>query len=258
MTQLLRPFRFVFVIVAMFVYLAHMSIVFLFVHEHWKRVRWSNRILKQYCRLGLWVLRVKVNYRGLENVRAVPNALFVGNHLSYMDVLVIHAEVPACFVTSREIRETPVLGLICRMAGCLFVERRNKHNILNEVSEIAEGLRRGANVAIFPEATSTNGEQILRFRRPLYHAAMQAPAAIIPMTLNYHTVGGKPIDRITRDSIFWYGDMDFVSHLWRLAGCGGVVADLIFSTAMQPTSDKDATALAEESQRAVEAVFQPV
>lgn len=258
MTQLLRPFRFVFVIICMFIYLGNMALVFLVVYDHWKRVRWSNRILKQYCRLGLWVLRVKVNYLGLENVRSVPNALFVGNHLSYMDVLVIHAEVPACFVTSREIREMPVLGQICLLAGCLFVERRNKHNILNEVSEISEGLRRGANVAIFPEATSTNGEKILRFRRPLYHAAIQAPAAIIPMTLNYHTVGGKKIDRVTRDSIFWYGDMDFVSHLWRLAGCGGVVADLIFATPIHPTPEQDATALAEASQRAVEAVFQPV
>ncbi|MBX3023090.1 MAG: 1-acyl-sn-glycerol-3-phosphate acyltransferase [Bdellovibrionales bacterium] len=242
----------------MFAFLLTMTAVWAVVRGHWRRVRWSNSILTRYCRLGLKVLKVKVNYRGLENYASVPNALFVCNHLSYMDVLVIHARVPACFVTSREIRETPVLGQVCQVAGCLFVERRNKNNIHAEVSEISAGLREGLNVCIFPEATSTNGEQILRFRRPLYVAALDAPAAVLPICLNYHTVGGEPINQRTRDKICWYGDMDFVSHLWALAGSGGVNADLIFMPPIHPVSTDDATQLAERSQAAVESVFRPV
>lgn len=258
MRQILRPFRFVSVLIALVAFLLTMSVVFLFVRGHWARVRWSNRILKRYCAFGLWVLNVHVTYKGEDQLAAVPNALFVGNHLSYMDVLVIHARVPACFVTSREIKKTPVLGQVCQMAGCLFVERRNKMNIHNEVSEISNGLKEGVNVAIFPEATSTNGEQILRFRRPLYVAALNARKPVVPICLNYHTVGGEPINVRTRDKIFWYGDMDFASHLWALAGSGGVLVDLVITPPLWPSAEDDATALAERSQVAVQSVFRPV
>lgn len=258
MRQLLRPFRFMAIVFLLFAFLFTMTSVWMVLRGKWRRVRWSNRILTAYARWGLAVLSVKVRYLGLENLASVENGLFVGNHLSYLDVLVIHARVPACFVTSVEIRETPVLGQVCQMAGCLFVERRNKNNIHNEVSEIAEGLRTGLNVAIFPEATSTNGEQILRFRRPLYVAAIDAKKPVVPMCLNYHTVGGKPINRQTRDMVCWYGEMDFVSHLWALAGSGGVVADLIFTSPIYPAPIDDATGLAERSQKSVEAVFRPV
>lgn len=242
----------------LFGFLFLMAAFWLVVWDKWKRLRASNIFLTKCSQLGLWLLNVKVTYKGLENYASVPNALFVGNHLSYMDVLVIHSRVPACFVTSREVREMPVLGQVCLVAGCLFVERRNKNNIHNEVSEISEALRKGYNVAIFPESTSTNGEQLLRFRRPLYVAALDSQTAVIPICLNYHTVGGEPINHILRDKIFWYGDMDFVSHLWALAGSGGVLVDLVFLPPILPGPLDDATSLAEQSQKAVESVFRPV
>jgi 1-acyl-sn-glycerol-3-phosphate acyltransferase len=242
----------------MIFFLFHMSIVWLFVRGHWNRVRWSNSILTGYCRLGLWMLNIKARLVGAENLVAAGTGLFVCNHLSYIDVLVLHSIVPACFVTSREIKETPVLGQVCQLAGCLFVERRNKLNILNEVSEISEGLKENLNVAIFPEATSTNGEQILRFRRPLFFAAIQAAKPVVPFCLNYVTVGGEPINVKTRDKIFWYGDMDFVSHLWALAGSGGVQADLHCLQPLYAAPVDDATSLAQKSQDIVTAAFKPV
>jgi 1-acyl-sn-glycerol-3-phosphate acyltransferase len=253
--QISRPFRFFGVLLSMLGFLVHMAIVWLFVRGQWHRVKWSNSILTGYTRWGLWVLNIKVTPLGLENLVGIKNGLFVGNHLSYIDVLVLHSRIPACFVTSMEIRETPVLGQVCLLAGCLFVERRNKQNILNEVSEISRGLQNGLNVAIFPEATSTNGEQILRFRRPLYVAAIDAKKPVLPFCLNYRTVGGQPINLKTRDKIFWYGDMDFVSHLWALAGSGGVNVDLNFLPPIYPAPIDDATALAQRSQDAVESVF---
>jgi 1-acyl-sn-glycerol-3-phosphate acyltransferase len=258
MRRLLQPLRFAAILFSMLAFLTTMSLVWLVVRGRWARVRWSTRILRSYARWGLWVLKVKPNFIGLEKIAGLDNGFFVGNHLSYMDVLVILSRLPACFVTSQEIRETPVLGRICQMAGCLFVERRNKFNLLNEVADITEGLRRGFNVAVFPEATSTNGEQILRFRRPLYMAAIQAGRPIVPFCINYRTVGKRTIDRSNRDCICWYGDMDFAPHLWALAGCGGVSVDIIILDPISPASAADPGLLAQTSQAAVEAVFRPV
>jgi len=240
------------------VFLAHMSCVWLIIRDRWRRVRWSNRLLGYYSDWGLWVLNVKVNPIGRENLEYLRGGLFVGNHLTYLDVLVISSQVASCFVTSREIKETPFLGQICMMAGCLFVERRNKQNILNEISEIREGLQVGLHVAIFPEATSTNGEQILRFRKPLFKAAIDSGRPVIPFCINYRHVGREPINKQTRDKVFWYGDMAFAPHLWALGGSGGVEVDLHFLKPIQPELKSDLTELSERAQAAVASVFLPV
>lgn len=242
----------------MVIFLTHMAGVWLLVRKRWRRVRWSNYLLGYYTRWGLKVLKVRVHTQGLIEIARVTKGLFVGNHLSYMDVLAIASHVPFCFVTSMEIKETPVLGWLCQMAGCLFVERRNKVNIHNEISEIREGLQLGLNVAIFPEATSTNGEQVLRFRRPLFVAAIDAGRPVIPFCLNYRLVGGQRIDRRLADKVMWYGDMAFVPHLWALASSGGVDVDLIFLPPIATELAMDPVALAARSQAVVESVFVPV
>jgi lyso-ornithine lipid O-acyltransferase len=258
MRQIGTFFRVFGMIILVTVFLTHMSIVWLLVRERWRRVRSSNRILSHYCKVGLWIMRIKVNPVGLENLSHIRGGLFAGNHLGYTDVLAISSQATTCFVTSQEIRQTPVLGQICKLAGCLFVERRNKHNIMNDIGEIGGGLQVGLHVAIFPEATSTNGENIVRFRKPLFKSAIDSGRPVIPFCLNYRTVGGKTINRNTRDTIFWYGDMPFGAHLWALCGNGGVTVDLHFLKPLETEHKMDVTALTERAQAAVESVFLPV
>jgi len=240
------------------VFLAHMSIMWLFLRDRWSRVRWSNRLLGYYAEIGLWITGVKVNPIGLEHLQHIRGGLFVGNHVGYTDVLCISSQAATCFVTSQEVRRAPVLGQVCQLAGCLFVERRNKQNIMNEIGEIRDGLQVGLHVAIFPEATSTNGEAILRFRKPLFKSAIDSGRPVIPFCVNYRTVGGKPITKKNRDSVFWYGDMDFLPHLWELCGSGGVTADLHFLKPIETELKMDLTELTERAQAAVESVFTPV
>lgn len=243
------------VFISLFAFLIQMSVVFLFARDKWRRVRIANRVMTLYCRWGLWLLNVRVNKSGAANL--AKSGLLVGNHLSYLDVLLICAQTPTCFVTSKEIKETPFLGLICQMAGCLFVERRNKDNLQKEISEICEGLRRDLNITIFPEATSTNGEQILRFRKPLFTASVYSLRPVIPFCINYRRVGGQPIDTKNRDSVMWYGDMPFAPHLWALASNGSVEADLHFLPPVA-AAFRDQAMLAETSRAVVERVFRPV
>jgi 1-acyl-sn-glycerol-3-phosphate acyltransferase len=243
------------VFVSLFAFLAQMSVVWLVVRERWRRVRIANRVMQAYCRWGLYLLRVRVRAMGFERIQG--SVLLVGNHLSYLDVLLICAQKPTCFVTSNEIRETPFLGLICRMAGCLFVERRNKDNLQNEISELRDGLREGLSITVFPEATSTNGEQILRFRRPLYSAAIDSARPVVPFCINYRRVGRHRLSLENRDRVMWYGDMPFAPHVWRLAECAEIEVDLHFLPPIE-ASALTAADLAEKSWRSVASVFRPV
>src|SRR5687768_13973630 len=118
MRIILQPVRFIFSLLNIVAFLLTMAVVSLVIRNRWKRVRLSNRLLSFFCRSALYILNIRVNPIGLENIRGMTNALYVGNHLTYIDVLLISSCIPACFVTSTEIKHTPGLGLICRMAGC--------------------------------------------------------------------------------------------------------------------------------------------
>jgi 1-acyl-sn-glycerol-3-phosphate acyltransferase len=205
-----------------------------------------------------YTLNVKIRLIGRENLSHAGNALLVGNHLSYLDIVIIASQATTCFVTSMEIRETPFLGQICMLAGCLFVERRSRKDLAKEIEELTVGLSRGLCVTIFPEATSTNGEQILRFRRPLFLAAVKAQKPVIPMVINYRVLGKDPLSVNNRDKVFWYGDMPFASHLWELCGLGNIEVDLNFLEPIYPSPDQEPGELSAKAQVAVESVFIPV
>ncbi len=258
MSRILQPFRLIGVAISVATFLLFMSLVWLIVRDRWTCTRIANRSLSKWSRFTLFVLGVKVKPITPEHARSLQGALLVGNHTTYVDVLVIASQVSTCFVTSMEIKNSFGLGHICRTAGCLFVDRKNKRNIFNEVGEIQEGLAQDLKVTIFPEATSTDGEQIIKFRKPLYLAAIKAAKPVVPVVINYRRVGGLPIDVQSRDSIFWYGDMDFVPHLLRLTSNGGVDAEVHFLEPIKTSPTSDAGEIAETSQRLVESVFIPV
>jgi lyso-ornithine lipid O-acyltransferase len=255
MRVIFRPFRLLGVAIVVATFLFVMSLVWLVIRDKWKYTRAANHILSRWCRFACFVLSVRPRVIGSEHLRDLNGALLVGNHLTYVDVLVIASFVPACFVTSTEIKRSLGLGQICVMAGCLFVDRKNKRNIVNEVSEIQEGLQKGLNVAIFPEATSTNGEAVLKFRKPLYSAAVMSGAQVVPFVLNYKTVGDVPVTKETRDDIFWYGDMDFIPHIWRLTGRGGAEVNLHILPPIRVSASTDTASLTEETHRLVAATF---
>ena len=97
-----------------------------------------------------------------------PNYLIVSNHLSYLDVLAMISVLNTRFVTSMEVKHAAGLGWITDQAGCLYVERRSRKNLKTEINEISKALEGGFYVVVFPEATSTNGDGVLRFKRPLF------------------------------------------------------------------------------------------
>lgn len=252
-----QAIKFTSIILLIAFYLVHASLICLAVRDHWQRKRKLVRLISSYCTRALKILDVQVN---VDTAAPLPEKsyLFVGNHLSYLDVLVIAHKVSGCFVTSQEIRETPVLGHICELGGCLFVERRNKSNLTKEIRQVSDALAQGLNVVIFPEATSTNGEQVLRFRRPLFMAARMANTPVLPFCLNYESIDGVPFHLGNRDRICWYGDMAFVPHLWSLAGAQSVIVRLHFLEAIYPKAEQEIAEIADLSHSLVKKTFRPV
>lgn len=215
-----------------------------------------NRLLRFYSRIACLVLGIKPEFI-LEDKMIDGNHLIVSNHLSYIDVIAICSRFPGCFVTSVEIRDTPFLGHIAKLGGCLFVERRSRENLSEEIKEIRKALESGLNVCIFPEATSTDGSEVLRFKTPLFKAAVDSGSKVLPLTLNYKKIGKEELTVANRDKVCWYGDMSFFPHLWSFLNIGRIHLDITVKSALN-SSNEDHTSLSLKAYERVSSGFIPL
>ena len=201
------------------------------------------------CRIGLKTLGVKVDQidatGGIRNgIRVGEGHLIVANHLSYLDILVVASLRPLLFVTSNEIRDSGFLGYLAKAGGCHFVERRNRDQIQREVAEIAGSLSQGLSVVVFPEATSTNGAQVLPFKVALMDAAIVSGRPLLPLCLNYREIAGQPVGVSNRDEICWYGNMTFLNHIINVARRGDILVAVtkLREVGVRPESDRKSLA----------------
>lgn len=183
--------------------------------------------------------------------------LLVGNHIGFIDILSIASTGPICFVTSKEMHETPVLGLLTEMGGCMYVERRRRANIVNEMQEMAAEMRKGFRVLLYPEATSTNGEQVLPFKKTLIMSAAYAGCPIRPYVFNFKSVNNGEVEFKHQDYLCWYGDQSFVGALWRSLQLNSLHVEIEFLEPIFPNVDDDRGVIARKAHHAVASKFRP-
>ena len=189
--------------------------------------RGRQTLIARYSKWALKVLGIRVQ----EVYQTRPPSetggrLLVCNHLSYLDVLVIASVYPAIFVTSVEVRDTLFLGQMARLAGSIFVERRDRTNVGMESAEISQALSQGLNVVLFPEATSSNGETVLPFKRSFFGAALTAQREVIALCMRYSRVNGRAMSPAVRDSVYYYGDLVFFPQLLAVLKNHEIVVEL--------------------------------
>jgi lyso-ornithine lipid O-acyltransferase len=181
-----------------------------------------------FAGLMLGLLGVRINVRHGERLRRTrENALIVANHVSYIDVLVIASAIPAVFITSVELGGTFFLGMLARLGGSLFVERRKVAGLKQEIAEITHVLREGHHVVLFPEGTTSNGERVHPFRNALFDAAIAADADILPLCIRYIHLDGEALTMKNRDRIFYYGAAQFSRHFPRLLSIASAEVEVV-------------------------------
>jgi len=209
----------------------------------------------KHCGLMAKYLQIHIHVKG-QPVQGT-NFLYVGNHMGFVDIFVMAAITPALFITSHEMRETPFLGTLCEMAGCIFVERRSRTKIVGELDNLKQALEQGFNIILYPEATSTNGESVLPFKKTLMMAAPKAGRPIQTGCMNYTEIDGEDFNHRTRDSVCWYGDMSFAEALWNTLTASSIKAELEFLEPIHETAEVDRTHLAQRAHAIVSAKYRP-
>jgi len=197
----------------------------------------------RHARIAWWAART-LRLLGLRlqvEGRFRPGAkLLVANHVSWVDIMAIHAVCPeARFVSKADVQHWPLVNRLVGGGGTLFIERERPRDAVRVVHQMAQALRAGDTVAIFPEGTTNDGRTLLPFHANLLQAAIATATPIQPLALRFadarHAV--SPAARFD-------GDITLKQSLWRLACGEGVVAQLWVLDALA-TAHADRRALAE-------------
>jgi 1-acyl-sn-glycerol-3-phosphate acyltransferase len=122
---------------------------------------------------------------------AVPGALLVANHISWIDIYVINSVLPAAFVSKEEVRHWPLIGWLAAKNDTVFLRRgsRGHAKVINE--QVAKILDKGKHVAVFPEGTTTDGRSLLPFHAALIQPALAAGRPVLPVAISYWELDGQ-------------------------------------------------------------------
>jgi 1-acyl-sn-glycerol-3-phosphate acyltransferase len=209
--------------------------------------RWRSVNFRRWARATATLLRMRVTVKG-----TAPRAPFflVSNHLSYIDVITFASQLDAVFVAKSDVAGWPFLGIVCRSMGTIFVNRASQKDVVRVNALIGRALTESKGVLLFPEGTSTAGDEILPFHSALLEPCVVAGCPVSFAAIHYQT----PTYRSSaRCSVCWWGDMRFLPHLYRLFQLHSFEATLAFGSHALRADDRKT--LARELQRAVSAKF---
>ena len=182
-----------------------------------------------------------------------PPFFLVTNHLGYVDVAALRATVNGVFVAKMEVKNWPLAGRIVRDMGIVFIDRNNRRDIPRAGSEIIQRLNDGEGVIVFPEGTSTKGEDILPFNSSFFEFAAKTDLPVSYASISYRTPAGEPP---ASTMICWWEDIAFMAHLFRLFTLPRFTAVLDFGE--ESIVNPDRKQLAAELRERVKEKFIPV
>jgi 1-acyl-sn-glycerol-3-phosphate acyltransferase len=207
-------------------------------HYAWKLFRrpspWPRRFL-------WWVgratgARVTIVGRPLSS-----QVLFVANHLSWLDIMVLAGASGAAFVSKEEVGTWPVLGWLARLNNTVFIARTERKAVRGQADALRAALAGGQPVALFPEGTTGGGTEVLPFRASLLQSVFPPLPGlkVQPVAVDYGQAGKE---------IAWIGDEGAADNARRVLSRGGTVpVSVRFLEPIDPAGLGDRKALAERA-----------
>jgi len=199
--------------------IVHLWISVLGLPNRWKII---SRLNRNYTLLLRLILNIRVSVTGDEGQLERGGYVIIANHVSYVDGIVLGSIFPIIFVSKREVKSWPIIGQWNVLCGTIFINRQRKIQVASLIRQMTRKLKQEANLLLFPEGTSTNGEGILPFQTVPLAAPLRNRSIIVPVTVTYKTIDDQPVTTANRDSVYWYGDMEFVTHFWNLLALRGI------------------------------------
>ncbi len=239
------------------------TLVLLVPHLVVRAVTGNLGMTRAWHRFACFCFGIRARYNGTprqpnpDKSTARP-VIFLCNHISYLDIIVLGAGLDAIFVAKSEVASWPAFGFLSKTQNTIFIPRK-RAALEASKKAIADVLHQGRNIILFGEGTSTDGRTVLPFKPGLLDILFDGGAAadIQPVAITIESINGKPpLDQPTRDTYAWWRPEDTLApHLWNFAKSGGAVIAVDFLPPLTPSDFPDRKALATRAHDGVAAIL---
>lgn len=214
------------------------------------KIYWRQLAFEYWTKSFAWIAGMEIEVIGRP---PTPPFFLVTNHLGYVDVAALRATVNGVFVAKMEVSQWFIAGRIVRDMGIVFIDRKKRRDIPRAGEEIIKRLNEGEGVIVFPEGTSTKGEDILPFNSSFLEFAARTDLPVSYASISYRTPPGSPP---ASTMICWWEDITFLAHIFRLFTLPRFTAILDFGD--ESIVNPDRKQLAAELRDRVKEKFIPV
>ncbi|EER57825.1 phospholipid/glycerol acyltransferase [Acidovorax delafieldii 2AN] len=179
---------------------------------------------QQHARVQAWAMELLAHTGISLRIKGTPPVggpvMLVANHLSWLDIPVMHAARHCRFVSKSDVQAWPLIGTLATAAGTLYIERSSRRDALRMVRSMHDALERGEVLAVFPEGTTGDGRTLLPFHANLLQAAVSAEAFVQPVGLQFiDKASGRPSYAPS-----YIGDETLVGSIWRTLSAPAIEA----------------------------------
>ena len=161
------------------------------------RKKWLQSVVKT---VGL-----EVQVKG-EVVQDNRSALWVSNHISWMDIAVVGSQGVG-FLSKKEVRKWPFIGWLGKQGGTIFIDRGGKNAAQVAAKAIAEKINGGDNILVFPEGTTSSGENVKRFHARIFAPALDHQLLVQGIAVQYLDEQGQLHPKVTWNDQSFMGNM---------------------------------------------------
>ncbi|MDG1287194.1 MAG: lysophospholipid acyltransferase family protein [Rickettsiales bacterium] len=183
----------------------------------------KRKFVALYYRLSACSWGVKVRLKG--SFAGDKPLLVVSNHCSYSDIPVLGSVAPVHFTPKSDISSWPVIGYLCRLSECIFINR-NPRKTAENMLELTRAMKKGWMISLFPEGTTNDGHGVLPFRSSYFSLAEQG-LPVQPVTVIYTKRDGSPLSPQAMRKVAWIGEDEFSPHLMDFLAQPGILATVI-------------------------------
>ena len=147
------------------------------------------RIMMLWMNILSSILGIKVDIRGTPDQ---SSNLFVSNHVTYLDIIIINKLLPVNFIAKEEISSWPVIGRLASKTGTLFIKRGDNVESSKMIYEMEERFKLQNKIVFFPEGKIGNGKRVRKFHYKLFKSIENKELYIQPIAIRYPR--GYPIN----------------------------------------------------------------
>lgn len=225
--RLLKPLKILAFLVLVVTFLTISFAIDLVLRDRARKLGYFSKLSSFYMALALRVVGVSVSLKNADILKKREHGCFIlCNHLSYLDVFTIFSTIPATFVANSELEKAFLLGTIIKYSGGIFVERKSRAKLLDDMRRIEDLLKMGLNVVLFPEGTTSDGTRVMPFKTSLLGAVEGSDALVLPLCIKYRFINGKKVTPQNGHLVYYYEEITFFAHFFRLLGLRSISAEL--------------------------------